>query len=381
MMNEDESGPGERDDAADGPSKPAPPVPGGPWPDWVVTSDRHATAETMSPSTDEVSFEHTQAVNRWRRQSSQRNKKAKRPFWVELPILIVVAFALTFLIQTFVAKVYYVPSGSMEQTLHGVASGGDRILASKIVYDFRDPKQADVVVFKGPDSWAAEAEVAGPTNWFGKAISSLGSVVGIAPPNEKDFVKRVIAVGGQTVACCDAAGNITVDGNPLDEPYIYEPIDFEPGVADCITGGDADNYGSRRCFAPFKVPAGQIWVMGDHRSDSADSSYYCLGLKQQRADSFIQPLGGGTGCARPIPVGDVIGKAIFIVMPPSRWRTIGNPDIDPKAMAIASGPTAALPATGGILLTLGLRGSLAMVPSRRRRRRAGRQERKAARTR
>ena len=66
-------------------------------------------------------------------------RRKKRPFWIELPILILIAFGLTFLIQTFVAKVYYVPSGSMEQTLHGSTVGGDRILANKIVYDFRDP--------------------------------------------------------------------------------------------------------------------------------------------------------------------------------------------------------------------------------------------------
>ncbi|WP_090482473.1 signal peptidase I [Nakamurella panacisegetis] len=385
-MNEQESAAGDRDDAAGGTApeataKPKAGRPGGPWQDWVVTSDTHAAGEAGdTPADGEDPDEHEQAVSRWRRQSNKRNKKAKRPFWIELPVLVVVAFALTFLIQTFVAKVYYVPSGSMEQTLHGVPSGGDRILASKIVYDFRDPRQGDVVVFKGPDTWAPEtAGVAGPTTWFGKAMSALGSVVGIAPPNEKDFVKRVIAVGGQTVACCDKTGNVTVDGKPLSEPYIYEPLDFEPGVADCTTGGDASSYASRRCFAPFKVPAGQLFVMGDHRSASADSSYECLGLKPAQAAAYVQP-GGEKGCWRPIPVTDVIGKAIFIVMPPSRWRTIGDPNIDPQAMAIASGPTAALPAAGGILLTLGLRGSLAMVPSRRRRRKRRRQERKAART-
>ena len=337
--------------------------------------------EQTNDGPDEVPGEggddHGDAVSRWRRQSSKRNQKAKRPFWVELPILIVVAFALTFLIQTFIAKVYYVPSGSMEQTLHGVTSGGDRILASKIVYDFRDPKQGDIVVFKGPDTWTPELEgTAGPTTWLGKAIASIGSVVGIAPPDEKDFVKRVIAVGGQTVACCDAKGNVTVDGRSLDEPYIYEPIPFDVGVSDCSTGAvDADHFGSPRCFVPFKVPAGQLWVMGDHRSESSDSSYECQGLKAQPAASYQQPT-GEKGCARPIPVDDVIGKAIFIVMPPSRWRTIGNPDIDPSAMALAGGIGSAVPVTGGLLLTLGLRGSLAMVPSRRRRRRA----RRAART-
>ena len=320
--------------------------------------------------------QHSEAVGRWRRQSSKRNQKAKRPFWVELPILIVVAFALTFLIQTFIAKVYYVPSGSMEQTLHGVTSGGDRILASKIVYDFRDPRQGDIVVFKGPDTWTPELEgTAGPTTWFGKAMGAVGSVVGIAPPDEKDFVKRVIAVGGQTVACCDAKGNVTVDGRSLDEPYIYEPIPFQAGVSDCSTGAvDAEHFGSQRCFVPFKVPAGQLWVMGDHRSESSDSSYECQGLKAALAASYEQTT-GESGCARPIPVDDVIGKAIFIVMPPSRWRTLGDPDIDPSAMALAGGLGSAAPITGGLLLTVGLRGSLAMTPARRRRRRAGRSER------
>lgn len=239
--------------------------------------------------------------------------RKKRPFWVELPILIVIAFGLTFLIQTFVAKVYYVPSGSMEQTLHGVSSGGDRILANKVVYDFGQPEPGDVVVFSGPPSWTPEARIPGPSNWFGQVVQSLGSVVGIAPPNEKDFVKRVIATGGQTVQCCDAQGNVTVDGHALDEPYIYEPIEFVPGQLDCTT-----TQMSRRCFGPVTVPDGQLWVMGDHRSDSADSSYRCQGL----------PPGSGDQCQGPIPVDNVIGKAVFIVMPPSRWGTISSPDLD-----------------------------------------------------
>jgi signal peptidase I len=245
---------------------------------------------------------------------SRRKPAKKRPFWIELPILIVIAFGLTFLIQTFVAKVYYVPSGSMETTLHGAPSGGDRILANKIVYDLREPKQGDVVVFAGPETWAPEARIAGPTSWFGSLLQSVGSVVGIAPPNEKDYVKRVIAVGGQTVMCCDAQGAVVVDGRSLVEPYIYEPIEFIPGQLDCTT-----TQMSRRCFGPVTVPEGQLWVMGDHRSDSADSSYQCQGL----------PASSGAVCQGPIPVDNVIGKAIAIVMPPSRWGTIGNPDIDP----------------------------------------------------
>lgn len=311
--------------------------------------------------------EHGEAVTRWREQSKQRKKK--RPFWVELPILIVIAFALTFLIQTFIAKVYYVPSGSMEKTLHGVSSGGDRILASKIVYDFRDPRQGDVVVFKGPDTWDPEASIPGPSSWFGKAMQSLGSVIGIAPPNEKDFVKRVIAVGGQTVACCDKQGNVTVDGRSLSEPYIFEPLDFLPGQPeeDCtVDPGDPNRYTSSRCFAPYQVPAGQLWVMGDHRSASSDSSYLCQG-RTPAGEKAFRTDGLGTDCNRPIPADNVIGKAIVIVMPPSRWGTIGDPDIDPGNPALSSGPVAALPVSGGVLITAVLRGGLAMMPTRRRR--------------
>ncbi|MBM9466872.1 signal peptidase I [Nakamurella leprariae] len=247
---------------------------------------------------------------------SRRTRRARkqRPFWIELPILIVVAFVLTFLIQTFVAKVYYVPSGSMEQTLHGAADGGDRILANKLVYDFRDPRPGDVVVFKGPESWVPETRVSRPSNWFSSALAAVGSVVGIAPPDEKDYVKRVIAVGGQTVGCCDEGGNVTVDGRPLSEPYIYQPLPFQAGQLDCNTSPM-----SQRCFGPVTVPDGQLWVMGDHRSDSADSSYQCQGL----------PASSGARCQGPVPIDNVIGKAVFIVLPPSRWGTIGDPDIDP----------------------------------------------------
>ncbi len=319
--------------------------------------------------------EHEVAVARWRSKNDKRTAK-KRPFWVELPILILIAFALTFLIQTFIAKVYYVPSGSMEQTLHGVANGGDRILASKIVYDFRDPEQGDVVVFKGPDTWAAEADIAGPATWLGKFGQSLGSVIGIAPANEKDFVKRVVAVGGQSVSCCDAQGNMQVDGRSLSEHYIYEPFPFKPGdpTQDCTKTGNGWYYASQRCFDPIKVPNGQLWVMGDHRSDSLDSFYYCRSLSTAGQAAYLQGktmnnIGNvGEACGRPIPKNNVIGKAIFIVMPPSRWRTIGNPDIDPGAVMLGGGFAVGTPAAGGVALTLLLRGGLALTPTRRRRR-------------
>ena len=248
-----------------------------------------------------------------------------RPFWVELPVLLVIAFVLTFLIQTFLFKVYYIPSGSMERTLHGVADGGDRVLVNKVVYDFSDPSPGEVVVFSGPPTWAAEASIPGPSTWYGKFFQAVGSVVGIAPPNEKDFVKRVIATAGQTVQCCDAAGSVTVDGKALDEPYIFENFPFTAGTSDCTTAVK-----SQRCFGPVTIPADSLWVMGDHRSQSKDSAYYCRGN---------QPLGK---CQGPIPKDNVIGHAVFVVMPVSRWQVVNSPDIQGAAVL----GTLALPLRG-----------------------------------
>jgi signal peptidase I len=311
---------------------------------------------STGPAADSTAAAATPAATS---RSRARAPKKKRPFWIEFPILIGIAFVLTFLIQTFLVKVYYVPSGSMETTLHGAASGGDRILANKIVYDFRDPQPGDVAVFKGPANWVPEVQISRPANWFSSFLASVGSVVGIAPPDEKDFVKRVIATGGQTVQCCDAAGNVTVDGRSLDEPYIYQPIPFVAGQDDCQSVPM-----SSRCFGPVTIPEGQVWMMGDHRSNSADSSYQCQG----------QPPGNGAQCQGPVPVDDVIGKAIFIVMPPSRWGTIGNPDIDPTAQALAlssgAGASVAAPPALGLLGAVALRGGVALLPARRRRRRA-----------
>jgi signal peptidase I len=281
--------------------------------------------------------DHAKAVLRWRMLSRERHgrrhrrgarsgkpPKKKRPWWVELPILIVIAFLATFLIQTFVARVYYVPSGSMEKTLHGVQHGGDRILAYKLGYDFGSPQQGDVVVFKGPATWTPEASLPGPTTWLGKVAQALGSVVGVAPANEKDFVKRVIAVGGQTISCCDAEGRVQVDGVSLTEPYLFMDVAnhpnwaWVPGESSCaVDPDDPSRYRSFRCFGPYTVPNGTVWVMGDHRSDSADSTWNCRGLVP--ADN-VQ-------CQGPIPVSDVVGRAVAIVMPPSRWGGVGSPDI------------------------------------------------------
>jgi signal peptidase I len=229
----------------------------------------------------------------------RRRPAKKQPLWRELLTLLAVALVLTFLIQHFLGRVYSIPSGSMEQTLHGCPGcTGDRVLVDKLVYDFSDPEPGDVIVFEGPAAWTEnDIQVPKSGNVLVRGLQYVGSLIGLAPPDERDFVKRVIAVGGQTVQCCDEKWRVLVDGEPLDEPYVY----WQNG------GPEA-----RQRFDPVTVPEGTVWVMGDNRGDSCDSR--CQG-------------GGGVRGA--VPIDNVIGKARYIVLPPSRWRGIG--DHDPQA--------------------------------------------------
>lgn len=241
-----------------------------------------------------------------------------------------VAVVLTFVIQTFLARIYVIPSASMERTLHGCnGCANDRVAVDKLTYRFSDPAPGDVVVFRGPPTWSANDEVSDEepsSNVLVRGLQSGLSLIGLAPPNEKDFVKRVIATGGQTVACCDAQNRVTVDGRPLTEPYIY----YQPNLG--RTQAD---------FAPVRVPDGQLWVMGDNRNNSADARVH-----------------------GPIGVTDVIGKARVIVLPVGRWG--GVPDTDPQAQPSAFGAPAW---TSGVPLAAGVVGAVPLVGVSRRLRR------------
>jgi signal peptidase I len=243
-----------------------------------------------------------------------------------------IAFVLALVVKTFFVQAFFIPSGSMEQTLHGCTGcTGDRVLVNKVPYWFGEPEPGDIVVFKGPDTWTPEVSVAEPSNWFTGALLWLGRTVGVAPPSEDDFVKRVIATEGQTVQCCDPEGRVTVDGKPLDEPYIFEntePVDS-------------------RAFEPVVVPEGRLWVMGDHRGASADS-------KAHMGDQYKGTIG----------VDDVIGKAAVIVWPISRFTLLDSPDIQGSdSEAAAAGPALASVAPLGI----GLLGAVPVTAWRRRR--------------
>lgn len=245
----------------------------------------------------------------------------QRSFWKELPILIVVALVLAFLIQQFLGRVYMIPSGSMEETLHGCPGcTPDRILVDKVTYHFTDPAPGDVVVFRGPDPWVEDDPPLESANAVAQFLQNVGSAFGLAPPDERDFVKRIIATGGQTVRCCDDRNRVVVDGRPLDEPYIH------------WEGGD----GEQEEFGPVTVPEDTVWVMGDNRNNSSDSRYQ-----------------GGGGPRGAVPVDNIIGKARLIVLPPSRWGMVSdhNPQREPAAALAAPSWQQGLPLGIGVAVS------------------------------
>jgi signal peptidase I len=202
-----------------------------------------------------------------------------RAWWQELPVLVVAALLVTLVVRTFLVQAFYIPSGSMEPTL----MVGDRVLVSKLAYRVGDIQRGDVIVFDGTDSFAGSGEVEPAHGLVAKTVRGIGSFFGVSA-SEKDFTKRVIGLPGDHVVCCDAAGRVSVNGVGLEEPYVME--------------GDAPS------ASPFDVvvPPGRLWVMGDHRSDSADSR------------SHLGDPGGGT-----VPVDRVIGKVVLRFWPLSHF--------------------------------------------------------------
>jgi signal peptidase I len=281
------------------------------------------------------------------RPATERSRRWAR---FELPLLIAIAIAIAIVLKSFVVQPFYIPSQSMEQTLYGCPGcNGDRILVFKPVYHVRDPHPGDIVVFRAPHDWDELAGVQLSTNPVVHAVQLFGQLVGVVPPSEKDLVKRVIAVGGQTVRCCDSNGNVEISDHgtegpwrSLNEPYIYENSSWsKPSTPGQRSADDS------RSFGPVTVPEGRLWVMGDHRSDSADSRYHC-------GDSS-----GGKGCDpmnSTVGNDDVIGKAVVIAWPPSRWRTLGTPSTFTSLGVPALGVSPVEPAAVALVLTAGLGG-------------------------
>lgn len=207
----------------------------------------------------------------------------KLPLWQESVLLIATAVVLAVIVKTFFVQAFYIPSGSMEQTL----LINDRVLVQKVSYWTGDPSRGDVVVFDDPGGWLGDEDGRQPGNVITRGLELIGLY-----PTGGHLIKRVIGVGGDHVECCDKQGRITINDKPLDEEYVLDQ--------------DAT---SDKTF-DVKVPKHYLWVMGDNRANSADS-------REHMGDP-----GGGF-----IASDEVVGKAWLRVWPLKRAGFMHRPDV------------------------------------------------------
>jgi signal peptidase I len=223
----------------------------------------------------------------------QKNTKKARSstftFVRDLIVIVVVAVVVSALVKAFLIRAFFIPSESMEQTLQVK----DRILVNELVPSVMPIEHGDVVVFRDPGGWLdpPEPPAAGLAGIFDRALNFVGLS---ASDSENHLIKRVIGLPGDTVMCCTATGQLSVNGAPLDEPYIQLPDQNSPATK-----------------APFSVtvPADNLWVMGDNRFNSADSAYHFL-----KADS---PTGF-------VPLDSVVGRAFVVSWPSQHWAWLDN---------------------------------------------------------
>ena len=194
----------------------------------------------------------------------------------ELPIIIVSALVVSIIVKTFFIHFFYIPSGSMENTLQV----GDRIAVNKLGSYFGEAKRGEVVVFRDPAGWLGTPSESDDSKIIQTIKSGLVTVGVLPDPAKQYLIKRVIGVGGDTVTCCDKKGYLTVNGVSVSEPYIFT--------------------GDKPSDTDFKVtvPNGFVWVMGDHRGASADSRFH--------TDDIHKGM---------VPLSSIVGRATVVVWP------------------------------------------------------------------
>ncbi|MFE4217435.1 signal peptidase I [Streptomyces sp. NPDC056844] len=240
-----------------------------------------------------------------RRKLARKVKRRRRRSTIkEIPLLVLVALLIALVLKTFLVQAFVIPSGSMEQTIRI----GDRVLVDKLTPWFgSEPRRGDVVVFKDPGGWLQQETTTTEDPPAGvKQIKELLTFIGLLPSeDEQDLIKRVVAVGGDTVKCCGTDGRLTVNGVALDEPYL------NPGDVPSTLKFEV------------KVPEGRIFVMGDHRSNSADSRFH------------LDKPGQGT-----VSEDEVVGRAVVIAWPFGHWRRLEEPGTYASVPEGSAGATA-----------------------------------------
>ncbi|MEJ1229691.1 MAG: signal peptidase I [Galbitalea sp.] len=222
--------------------------------------------------------------------ASSGGSRGHRGAWLflrDILLILVAALVLSFVIKTFFVRSFYIPSASMVNTLEV----NDRVIVSLLSPNLVPLQRGDIVVFEDPGGWHTGDKVRPQPQ---SPITGVLAFLGLAAPDDNNhLIKRVIGLPGDHVSCCSAAGQLTINGTPISEPYINLP----PGVT------RADPY-------PFSVtvPKGDLWVMGDNRDGSADSAYHD---DKKDASPFV-------------PISDVTGKALVISWPITRWTVLSN---------------------------------------------------------
>ena len=235
----------------------------------------------------------------------KRESDHHRSFLKELPFLVAIAFVLALLIKHFLLQAFYIPSGSMENTLQV----NDRVIVSKLTPGPFDLRRGDIVVVGDPGNWV-EAPV---EQQHGKVVTLVRDTmmfIGLLPDDaENHLIKRVIGLPGDHVVCCDAGGRLTVNGQPVKEPYL------KPGVAPSDQNFD------------ITVPRGRVWVMGDNRSGSSDSRFHDAPTDDGSLGSVDERL--------------IVGRAVALVWPLDHMTWLSNPSSTfrkvPAAAADSSG--------------------------------------------
>lgn len=230
------------------------------------------------------------APERRLRPRTQKGKKGGAVrFLRDVLIILVAAILISFLIKTFLIRSFYIPSESMEDTLHV----NDRIIVNELVPDVTPIERGDVIVFKDPGGWLSDVPEPPDQNPVASFFDWLLSFVGLTAPDSNDhLIKRVIGLPGDTVACCNEFGQMTVNGVPLEERYVTLPQNVTP-----VSGDDFE----------VTVPDDSLWVMGDNRYNSKDSRYN----RETPSNGFV-------------PYENVVGRAILISWPIDRWTWLDN---------------------------------------------------------